>query len=76
MPDNTDEVDIQRVITFDSFIWHDPRDESGNWPWLIIWIVPIKDPKARHKAYPTPICRRHDGALRTCATQVSKNGDA
>ena len=60
IPDNA-EVDPKRIITFDSLVWHDPRPESHNRMWLIVWIVPIKDPKARHKAYPTPICRRHDG---------------
>ena len=31
--------------------------------WLLVWVIPIKDPKAEHRGYPTPIARRHDGAF-------------
>jgi len=57
------ELDPKRIITFDSFVWHEPRPESRGRFWLIVWVVPIKDPKARHSAYPTPVVRRHTGAF-------------
>ena len=62
IPDNA-EPDPRRIINFDSFVWHDPRLESRGRPWFIVWVVPIKDPTARHSAYPTPVVRRHTGAF-------------
>ena len=57
--------DARRVLTWRSFEWRAPRAESSWRPWLLIWVVPIKDTQARRKGYPCPVCRRHDGSLGT-----------
>jgi hypothetical protein len=31
--------------------------------WLLVWVIPIKDPEGNHKGYPIPVARRHDGPL-------------
>ena len=52
-----------RVLRGRSLRWQPPCRSSGGRPWLIVHVVPIKDPTCSHKGYPTPVCRRHDGAL-------------
>ena len=60
VPDDV-RVDPGRILTWRSFRWQTATRESRGRPWLLMMIVPIKDPTARGRAYPTPICRRHDG---------------
>ena len=63
IPDNAVEPDVARVITWASISWQPPRAESGWRPWLILRVVPIKDPRGSKSAYPIPVARRHDGAF-------------
>ena len=62
VPDNND-PDLARIITWASFDWQRPRPDSFGRPWLIVRVVPIKDPRGSKGAYPTPVARRHDGAF-------------
>ena len=57
------EPDPRRILTFDSFEWFDACTDSDGALWLVVTVVPIKDPTARKKGYPCPIARRHDGPL-------------
>lgn len=57
------EPDPRRILTFASFEWREASDASGWVLWLIITVIPIKDPTARKKGYPCPIARRHSGPL-------------
>ena len=54
-------ADPARVIAWHSFSWQAPRPESFGRPWLILRVVPIKDPTGSKSAYPIPVPRRHDG---------------
>ena len=62
VPDGV-EADVRRIITWGSVRLQRPRPESGGRLWLILMVVPIKDVQARRRGYPTPIARRHDGAV-------------
>ena len=62
VPDSTD-PDAARVITWRSLAWQPPRAESAWRPWLLLRVVPIKDPRGSRAAYPIPVPRRHDGAF-------------
>ena len=62
VPDSA-EPDETRVITWRSLAWQAPRAESGGRLWLILRVVPIKDPRGSRAAYPIPVPRRHDGAF-------------
>ena len=53
--------DSSRIVAWHSFSWQAPRPESLHRPWLILRVVPIKDPEGSRSAYPIPIPRRHDG---------------
>tara|TARA_B110001452_G_scaffold26674_1_gene20927 strand:+ start:4643 stop:5719 length:1077 start_codon:yes stop_codon:yes gene_type:complete len=64
VPDGA-EPDEARIITWRSIAWQAPRAESAWRPWLILRVVPIKDPRGSRSAYPIPIPRRHDGAFGT-----------
>ena len=55
--------DPSRVISWKSFGWQAPRAESLWRPWLILSVVPIKDPRGSKSAYPIPVPRRHDGPM-------------
>ena len=57
------EPDLARIITWASVEWQPGRPESSHRPWLILRVVPIKDPKGSKGAYPIPVARRHDGPL-------------
>ena len=50
-----------RIITWHSIRFQQPTRESAMRQWLMLMVVPIKDPTARRRGYPTPIARRHDG---------------
>ena len=52
-----------RVLRVSSFRWQPAGRASQGRMWLIVWIVPIKDPTGASRGYPTPVCRRHDGAF-------------
>ena len=53
----------RRLITFACLEWQQAM-ASSNWrPWLLIFVIPIKDPGMRFRGYPTPIVRRHTGPL-------------
>eukprot|EP00965_Chrysotila_dentata_P042744 1419109-Pleurochrysis_carterae.AAC.1 len=50
--------DPTRDLTWASVQWREPSEASRWHPWALIHVVPIKDPKARHRAVPMPIRRR------------------
>ena len=52
-------VDPKRNITFSSFDWREPCDESRGRPWLLLDVVGIKDTQFKNRVTPMPICRRH-----------------
>ena len=52
-------VDPKRDITFSSFEWREPCEESRGRPWLLLDIVGIKDTQYKNRVTPMPICRRH-----------------
>jgi hypothetical protein len=52
-----------RILRGRSFDWRAPVRASGGRPWVIVLVVPIKDPKGSLPGYPTPVSRRHDGAF-------------
>ena len=56
-------LEPRRILRGRSFQWQQPRASSGGRPWLLVWVVPIKDPTGKHTGYPCPVGRRHDGAL-------------
>lgn len=62
VPDNA-RAEPHRVLRVRSFSWRAPSDASGGRPWLIVWVVPIKDPSGAHKGFPTPVARRHGGSV-------------
>ena len=53
--------DPARIITWRSIRWQRPTRESAGRLWLMLMVVPIKDPTGRRRGYPTPIARRHEG---------------
>ena len=57
------DIDINRIITWSSLEWKSPCPDSQNRPWLVVWVVPIKDASARKKAHPIPISRSHQGTF-------------
>eukprot|EP00966_Prymnesium_polylepis_P167228 3866032-Prymnesium_polylepis.1 len=60
VPDQV-EAEPRRIITWRSIRWQRATRESAGRLWLMLMVVPIKDPTRRHRGYPTPITRRHDG---------------
>jgi len=46
-----------RHLTWASFEWRAPCAESKGLPWLIVWVVPIKDQVARAQAVPMAVRR-------------------
>ena len=53
----------KRVIRWSWIKWMPPSESSGWKPWLLIWIVPIKDTSGKHCGYPTPVGPRRGGAF-------------
>ena len=52
-----------RVLRGRSFSWREPTRASRGRMWILVMVVPIKDPSCSHRGYPTPVARRHDGLL-------------
>ena len=52
-----------RILRGRSVSWRPAARASAGRLWVLVWIVPIKDPTCAHKGYPTPVARRHDGPL-------------
>jgi hypothetical protein len=52
-----------RVLRGRSIHWRDAANASRRRLWLLVWVIPIKDPKCVHRGYPCPVARRHDGRL-------------
>ena len=52
-----------RILRGRSLSWRPAARASASRLWVLVWIVPIKDPTCTHKGYPTPVARRHDGPL-------------
>ena len=61
-PDNA-RHEPRRVLRCRHFSWRSPSRASRGRLWLIVWVIPIKDPEGNHKGYPIPVARRHDGPL-------------
>ena len=55
------------MITWLSIEWKPPCVESGGRPWCFVFVVPIKDTRARARAHPIPLSRAHDGPFGSCA---------
>jgi hypothetical protein len=62
VPDNAIS-EPRRVLRGRSFEWRRAVRASKGRPWLVWWVVPIKDPHNREPARPTPVARRHDGPV-------------
>jgi hypothetical protein len=60
IPDNA-ESEPRRVLRGRSFQWMRPVAGSLGRPWLVVWVVPIKDPDNKKPARPIPVARRHEG---------------
>ena len=52
-----------RILRGRSLSWRPAARASAGRMWVLVWIVPIKDPACTHKGYPTPVARRHDGPI-------------
>jgi hypothetical protein len=61
-PDNA-RHEPRRVLRGRHFSWRSPNRASRERLWLLVWVIPIKDPEGNHKGYPIPVARRHDGPL-------------
>ena len=61
-PDNA-RPDPRRILRCRHFSWRRAALASRGRPWLLVWVIPIKDPQGTHRGYPTPVARRHDGRL-------------
>jgi hypothetical protein len=51
----TKTFDTARDLTLTSVVLRQPCAESNGKPWLIVWVVSIKDPHMRFRAVPLPI---------------------
>ena len=60
IPDNA-RPEPRRVLSGSRFAWQLATRETRGRPWLIVWVVPIKDPHGKLPAHPCPVARRHDG---------------
>ena len=60
VPDNA-RHEPRRILRGSSFQWQQPVRCSTGRLWLLVWIVPIKDPEGKHTGFPSPVARRHDG---------------
>lgn len=58
--------DASRDLTLTSVVLMPPCEESGWLPWLIVWVVSIKDPAVRFRAVPLPVRALEDGGDRAC----------
>jgi len=61
-PDNA-HPEPHRVLRGRSLGWQHAIRASGGRLWLVVYVVPIKDPQCNHRGFPTPVSRRHDGPL-------------
>eukprot|EP00965_Chrysotila_dentata_P035686 1187567-Pleurochrysis_carterae.AAC.1 len=50
--------DCSRDLTWASVEWREPSAASRGHRWMLVHVVPTKDPRARHKAVPLPVRRR------------------
>jgi hypothetical protein len=62
VPDNA-RHEPRRILRGRSFQWQLPVRASKGRLWLLVWIIPIKDPQGKHTGFPSPVARRHDGAF-------------
>ena len=62
MPDNA-RREPRRILRGRHLSWRAANRASRRRLWLLVWVIPIKDPAGNHKGYPTPVARRHDGPL-------------
>eukprot|EP00965_Chrysotila_dentata_P054180 1798011-Pleurochrysis_carterae.AAC.1 len=46
--------DPARDLTWASVEWREPTAASRGHHWMVVHVVPTKDPQARHKAVPLP----------------------
>ena len=62
VPDNA-RSEPRRTLRGRHLSWRAGNRASKFRLWLLVWVIPIKDPAGNHKGYPTPVARRHDGPL-------------
>jgi hypothetical protein len=62
VPDNA-RSEPRRILRGRHLSWRAGNRASKFRLWLLVWVIPIKDPAGNHKGYPTPVARRHDGPL-------------
>lgn len=62
VPDNA-RHEPRRILRGRSFQWQRPVRCSKGRLWLLVWVIPIKDPEGKHTGFPCPVARRHDGAF-------------
>ena len=62
VPDNA-RREPRRILRGRHLSWRTGNRASKRRLWLLVWVIPIKDPAGNHKGYPTPVARRHDGPL-------------
>jgi hypothetical protein len=62
VPDNA-RREPRRILRGRHLSWRAANRASRRRLWLLVWVIPIKDPAGNHKGYPTPVARRHDGPL-------------
>ena len=62
VPDNA-RHEPRRVLRARHLSWRAANRASKARLWLLVWVIPIKDPEGNHKGYPIPVARRHHGPL-------------
>ena len=60
---STARAEPRRILRGRSFQWQPPSHSIRGRLWLLVWVVPIKDPTGKHTGFPCPVGRRHDGVL-------------
>lgn len=62
VPDNAMSIDLRRILTWGSIGWQEATQlcNEGR-PWLIVWVVAIKDQTGKGRGYPCAVPRTHDG---------------
>ena len=56
-----EQIDPERDLTLGAIEFREPAEVSEWLPWLVAWLVPIKDTQARRRSTPLPVRRRKTG---------------
>ena len=63
--------DPARDLTITSVVEMAPCAESGWMPWIVVWVVSIKDPQVKFRAVPLPIRARGGSEVGMCAYRAA-----